>query len=209
MELKNKYSKPEENYKYHLKGDGVWMPEEFAFKCYNTLPRLRWAFDKIVDSKAKSLLDVGGKDMYLSLTMAKEGLKVVGIDPTREAVKEARTRKEKFEQATGVKLDAEFEDVMIEDYVTDQQFDIIALLDVLDRVIDPDIVMKKLKKLGKKVLISLPDYYQRFGFDDKKRNLDRVRIYKEDEIKKFLKKYGKIEDFIIADGEFLIEFTFN
>lgn len=201
MEIKKHELRDEDtNIEFHSKSDGVFMPKELALNAHRSLPRIHWALDMITKNSWETVLDVGCKDGYLALTAARMDKEAVGIDPAIDAIEEAKNRAKKIPDKK-----VSFDAVRIEDYITDKHFDAVVLLDVLDRILDPKAVMKKCKKLGDNLLIALPCYYGRLGFDDENRNTDRIRVYKEPELKDDIKKWGlAIKKEFIVDGEFLM-----
>lgn len=198
-ELRNK----RENFKHYRKSDGSFMPAELSIKSHEAIPRLAWVAHKVEENKWKSILDVGCKDGYLTLTLSAMGISATGIDIARDAIKEAQRR------ASKLRLQAQFQAIAIEDYITDDHYDALALLEVMDRVVDPKEVLSKCSRLADNILISTPNYYGRFGWNDKKRNTDRLRIYKEEELKELCKSYGNIEEFDILDSAFIVHISVN
>jgi len=187
---------------HYSKSDGVYMPEEHCWQCERTLPRLAWAVSVIVKKGYKSVIDFGSKDGYLPLTLSRIGVEAKGVDLAKDAIEMARERNTKFG------TQAQFQVVAIEDYLPEKKYDCAVLFEVIDRVISPKKVLDKCKESADSLLLSTPDYYGRFGWDDRIRNLERLRIYKEPELIKLLEKYGKIEEFTIADGAMFVHVNF-
>lgn len=197
MELKanNELRNREKYLEHYSVSDNSYMPEDHSIQAERTLPRLAWAIGTIMRQKFKSVIDMGTKDGYLVLSLSRQSIEAKGIDLSKDAIEIARERAKKFN------LNAQFQVVGIEDYVDDKVYDCSCLLEVLDRVISPDEVLKKCATLSKNLLVTVPDYYGRFGWDDD-RNKERLRIFKEPEFKKLLRKYGEIKEFNVIDGAY-------
>ena len=203
MELKNN---PElrdsvKYFEHYTESDKSYMPEEHSWQCEKTLPRLAWAVSVIGKEGFKSVIDFGCKDGFLPLSLPKYNVEAKGIDISRDAIELGRERAKKFG------LDVDFQIVTIEDYIDDKKWDCSCLLEVIDRVIDPKKVLNKCREVSDNLLLTTPDYYGRFGWDDN-RNVERLRIYKEPEIKDLLKEYGEIKEFQILDGAYFIYLKF-
>jgi SAM-dependent methyltransferase len=204
MELKNnpELRDRDKYFEHYTESDKSYMPEEHSWQCEKTLPRLAWAMSVIGKEGFKSVIDLGTKDGYLVLSLSKYNVEAKGIDISRDAIEVARERAKKFN------LNVDFQIVMIEDYFDEKKWDCSCLLEVIDRVIDPKVVLDKCREISDNLLLTTPDYYGRFGWDDS-RNAERLRIYKEPELLALLKEYGEIKEMQILDGAFFVYLKFN
>ena len=80
-----------------------------------------------------SLLDLACGDGLMTAMFADKFERVVGVDASGAHIAEARLRLPK----------AEFFECLIEDFETDEKFDAVFLLDILEHVIDPIAVLEK------------------------------------------------------------------
>ncbi|MAI58634.1 MAG: 3-demethylubiquinone-9 3-O-methyltransferase [Rhodobacteraceae bacterium] len=97
----------------------------------NLVPaRLSW-FDRFVDWKDKSVLDLGCAGGFMSEAMAGKGAIVSGMDPATEAIEAARTRANLMGQdikyTTGIGEELPYKD---------GEFDTVVCVDVLEHVSD-------------------------------------------------------------------------
>ncbi len=84
-------------------------------------------------AKGKSLLDLACGDGLMTEMFSHHFENIVGVDASSKHVGEARKRLP----------NAEFHESLIEDFNTEQKFDSVFLLDILEHVIDPVAVLKK------------------------------------------------------------------
>ncbi|HOO82289.1 MAG TPA: class I SAM-dependent methyltransferase [Alphaproteobacteria bacterium] len=84
-------------------------------------------------AKGKSLLDLACGDGLMTEMFSHHFDTIVGVDASSKHVAEARKRLP----------NAEFHEALIEDFETEQKFDSVFLLDILEHVIDPVAVLKK------------------------------------------------------------------
>lgn len=83
--------------------------------------------------RAGSLLDLACGDGMMTEMFSHHFDRVVGVDASSQHVAEARKRLP----------DGEFHECLIEDFKTDEKFDSIFLLDILEHLVDPVSVLKK------------------------------------------------------------------
>ena len=81
----------------------------------------------------RSLLDLACGDGLMTAMFSERFERVVGVDASSKHVTEARKR---LPSAT-------FHDSLIEDFETDEKFDTVLLLDILEHVVDPVAVLRK------------------------------------------------------------------
>ena len=107
-------------------------------------PRLKY-FDRIVkDWRGMSVLDLGCGGGFMAEPLARRGAKVVGIDPSAPAIGAAREHAE----ATGLHVDyrvASGEDLPF----SDGSFDGVVIVDVLEHVADPALVLDEARRVLK------------------------------------------------------------
>ena len=84
-------------------------------------------------AKGDSLLDLACGDGLMTAMFAERFKRVVGVDASGAHVAEAKRRLP----------DAQFFESLIEEFETDEKFDAVFLLDILEHVIDPVAVLKK------------------------------------------------------------------
>jgi 2-polyprenyl-3-methyl-5-hydroxy-6-metoxy-1,4-benzoquinol methylase len=84
-------------------------------------------------ARGRSLLDLACGDGLMTAMFSKRFERVVGVDASSKHVTEARKR---LPSAT-------FHDSLIEDFETDEKFDTVLLLDILEHVVDPVAVLRK------------------------------------------------------------------
>ncbi|MCD4823613.1 MAG: class I SAM-dependent methyltransferase [Phycisphaerae bacterium] len=88
-------------------------------------------------SRGDNLLDLACGDGLLTEMFSKHFSRVVGVDASREHLEIARKRIPT----------AEFHECLIEVFETDERFDTILLLDILEHVIDPILLLEKAANL--------------------------------------------------------------
>ena len=196
--MKNKLLNPKENKKYYSKSDGMFMTLEQALGCHKILDRCEWARRWTYEVSSRTHIDVGCKDGYLCLTLQQDGIDCIGIDPSEDAIEEAKTK------AIEARLDCKFMVGMAEEIPDGIRADTVTCMEVLEHVVDPDIVMKKLCKMGRYLLVSTPVADGQHGKEDVKDNEEHIRIYTELEFKRFCGDYGKIIECIIRDDQICI-----
>lgn len=198
-----KYLDEEENRKYYAKSDGNWIDINYATKAHLVLPRIKWARKLIHGFGSQYHLDIGTKDGYLPLTLTAEGINCIGVDPSTDAIEEAKLR------ASQLNLDVSFKVGYIEDLPIEYRFDTVSMLEVLEHVINPEDVVIRLAQLGTFILISTPDANGRHGLEDSKQNEEHVRLYTKEELEKLVAPLGEILDSQIIDDQLCICFKSN
>jgi 2-polyprenyl-3-methyl-5-hydroxy-6-metoxy-1,4-benzoquinol methylase len=153
---------PEQNYDEFYGGHKFEpFPENLALVADEVMPRVGWALDVAREIDAKNLLDLGCLDGFCALTLAaKLGIDTVGIDLSREGIRIAKERAEKYE------LPARFQTMEIEDYESPVQFDLISLFEVIEHFKEPAKVVEVCKRQlrhGGVLLVSTPDAEGDFG----------------------------------------------
>lgn len=191
------------NKEYYSKSDGNWIDPRYCTKAHLVLDRIAWARKWIHDLDAETHFDVGCKDGYLDLTLASEGIKCTAIDPSADAIDEAHLRNQER------KLDVYFEVAYIENCNGPNRYDTVSMLEVLEHVVNPDLVVEKLSMFGKYVLISTPDAEGQRGFEDAEQNEEHVRLYTKAELEQLCSKYGTILECVVRDGQLCIIFKSN
>ncbi len=84
-------------------------------------------------SRGTSLLDLACGDGMLTESFSRHFDRLVGVDASGKHLVEARKRIP----------NGEFHECLIEEFETDERFDTVMLLDILEHVIDPQLVLKK------------------------------------------------------------------
>ena len=200
METKNnKYLDPGKNREYYGKSDGHFMDIKNAFFAHRVLPRVAWVRDKVYEIGSEKHLDIGCKDGYMELTLQSEGIDCIGVDPSEDAIDEAKLR------AREADLDCEFVCSTIEDlndkWIQEHFSETVSMLEVIEHVVDVDVVMKKLCRMGLYIMISTPDANGRHGLKDSERNEEHLRMYMKEEFEELVKKYGTIKESVIIDDQ--------
>lgn len=190
-----------ENREYYSKSDGNYIDPRYATKAHLVLDRIAWAREWIHKVGSKYHFDVGCKDGYLGLTLASEGIKYVGIDPSKDAIDEAQLRANELDIEN-----ATFKVEYLEDVKTSFKFDSVSMLEVLEHVLDPDEAVRKLAQLGRFVLISTPDAEGRHGMEDSKQNEEHVRLYTAQELEALVSQYGEVMELVKRDDQLLVIF---
>ena len=154
MEDKNKNNvDPEEIEKFNLLAHKWWDPTS-EFKPLHEINPLRLNFIKSsVSLKGKKVLDVGCGGGILSESLASEGADVTGIDQGDKVIQIAKLHAKE----SGVKI--KYKHINIEDFYknTDERFDVITCLEMLEHVPDPNSIINtcsKLLKPGGKIFFS-------------------------------------------------------
>lgn len=198
MKTKNeKLLNKKANRDYYAVSDKQFMPLPQALFAHQVLDRVAWARKWVHELSARTLLDIGTKDGYLPLTLTAEGVECVGIDPSEDAIDEARLK------ARETKLDVKYI-VGFAEELPDIHADVVTALEVIEHVVDPDKFLKKLSEVGAYVLISTPDIKGRHGMKDSERNEEHLRIYSKEELEKLMSKYGEIVNSEIRDDQICI-----
>lgn len=172
------------------------IPEQLAFKVNEVIPRFGWAMDKIEESEAKSLLDIGCLDGSFALSAADQlGVSVTGIDLTKDGIDLAK------ERAAGRGIVADFYQGFAEDWLETfvkegRKFDAITFFEIIEHVADVPRLLKLIDQVlapGGIVLVSTPAFESPiFGKDDEQ-NKCHIRLYTtRDEDYDEMNKYGNL-----------------
>ena len=143
----------EEIEKFNLLAHKWWDPTS-EFKPLHEINPLRLNFIKSsVSLKGKKVLDVGCGGGILSESLASAGADVTGIDQGDKVIQIAKLHAKE----SGVKI--KYKHINIEDFYknTDERFDVITCLEMLEHVPDPNSIINtcsKLLKPGGKIFFS-------------------------------------------------------
>jgi 2-polyprenyl-6-hydroxyphenyl methylase / 3-demethylubiquinone-9 3-methyltransferase len=144
MENKNKNNVDiQEIEKFNLLAHKWWDPTS-EFKPLHEINPLRLNFIKSsVNIKGKKILDVGCGGGILSESLANEGADVTGIDQGDRVIKIAKLHAKE----SGIKV--KYKHINIEDFYknTDERFDVITCLEMLEHVPDPNSIINTCSKL--------------------------------------------------------------
>ena len=144
MENKNKNNVDiQEIEKFNLLAHKWWDPTS-EFKPLHEINPLRLNFIKSsVNIKGKKILDVGCGGGILSESFANEGADVTGIDQGDRVIKIAKLHAKE----SGIKV--KYKHINIEDFYknTDERFDVITCLEMLEHVPDPNSIINTCSKL--------------------------------------------------------------
>ena len=131
-----------------------WWDKEGEFKTLHQINPLRLQLiDKTVGLEGKDVLDVGCGGGILSESLASAGADVTGIDQGDKVIQIAKLHANE----SGVKV--KYKHINIEDFYknTDERFDVITCLEMLEHVPDPNSIINtcsKLLKPGGKIFFS-------------------------------------------------------
>lgn len=199
METKHKKLRNLKEYKkYYKESDQNFMTLEQSLFAHRHLDRVAWARKWIHELSCRNIIDCGAKDGYTCLTLASEGVECVGIDPSEDAIEEAKLK------AREAKLDITFLVGYAEKIPNSIKADAVIALELLEHVIDPDVLLKRLCEVGSYVLISTPDAKGNTGMKDAERNEEHLRIYTKEELEELISKYGKIIESVARDNQLCI-----
>ncbi|MDB2703603.1 bifunctional 2-polyprenyl-6-hydroxyphenol methylase/3-demethylubiquinol 3-O-methyltransferase UbiG [Methylophilaceae bacterium] len=144
MENKNKNNVDiQEIEKFNLLAHKWWDPTS-EFKPLHEINPLRLNYIKSsVNIKGKKILDVGCGGGILSESLANEGADVTGIDQGDRVIKIAKLHAKE----SGIKV--KYKHINIEDFYknTDERFDVITCLEMLEHVPDPNSIINTCSKL--------------------------------------------------------------
>ena len=171
-------------------------------------PRFGWIIPRIRVLKPKSVLDLGCADGGVCLTLAKDGIKCIGINLYGPSVELATRR------AEALKLPATFKKEDLFD--TTDKADVVVMMEVLEHLPDPQKGVDKAMSLlneGGTAFFSTPstehvgikqhkEEVGREGWDDGKPS-GHLRLFTEDEFKNLFRSY-KIKEFFVDDEKCMI-----
>ena len=199
MKTKNKkLLDPQKNKEYYSKSDGNFMPLERALYAHKYLDRVEWMRNWVHEIASRNHISVGCKDGYECITLTAEGVECIGIDPSEDAIDEAKLK------AREAGLDITFMVGFGEQMPDDIRADSVSCMEVLEHVVSPAKLMNKLSKVGRFVMISTPDAEGRHGIKDSERNQEHVRLYTKEELDDFMSGYGTIIESVKRDGQLCI-----
>ncbi len=104
-----------------------------VFSSYNTILGYYQAQACLEYARGESLLDMPCGDGALTAMLAPSFKRVVGVDASGSHLELARQNL----------ISAEFHEALIEDFETDERFDTITMLNILEHVVDPISVLKR------------------------------------------------------------------
>lgn len=189
------------NREYYRKSDSNFMPLEQSMNSHKVLDRLAWARDWVhALGGGKPHMSIGCKDGYFCLTLAAEGIECVGVDPSEDAIDEAKLK------ASEADLKVTYLVGFAEEIPEGIRAGTVDCLDVIEHVVDPDKLLQVLCRVGMWIMISTPDAGGRHGLEDAKRNPEHLRVYTQKELEKLISKYGVIRESVIRDDQLLILF---
>lgn len=156
------------------------IPEQLCTTVNEVIPRFGWAFDKVDNLQAKTVLDLGCLDGSFLLSIGKQlGCVVTGVDLTEDGISIAKERAAKF----GV--EADFHQGFVEDWLETfvkegRKFDVVTFFEIIEHVEDVQKCLTLIDKVlapGGSVLVSTPDFESPlFGADDEV-NKCHIRLY--------------------------------
>lgn len=188
------------NREYYSRSDGNFMPLDKALFAHRELDRVAWARKWVHETASRTHIDIGTKDGYICLTLASEGVECVGIDPSEDAIEEARLK------ASEAKLDdmCNFMLGFAEDIPEHIRADTVSCLEVLEHVVDPKKLLEVCTRIGTFVLISTPDAKGKHGMKDSERNEEHIRLYTKEELEQLVTPYGEILESTVRDSQICI-----
>lgn len=201
MKTKNTKLRNKKSYKdYYSKSDGNFMNNQQALYAHRQLDRVAWVREWLYKLCSRDHISIGCKDGYECLTFGSEGINCVGIDPSIDAIDEARLKA--FENNIDVTFLVGYGEQLPEGIHTDT----LSCLEVLEHVLSPRKLLEKLSKAADYVFISTPDINGKHGLKDSVRNEEHLRLYSKKELEKLLSEFGKIVESVIRDDQICILF---
>lgn len=195
METVNtKLKDPKANRDFYTNYDNKYISLDDCYRSHMTIPRLGWGRHWMLKLGCKSMLDLGGQEGFFGIRMAKDGLRVHVLDPMKSAIEHGKKITE------GENLNIEFSTGFFEDIEWKEEFDMVACMEVIEHVVDPDELMKGMCKVGKYLMITTPFAYGPFGLEDAKNNPGHIRLYTLKELKDLCSKYGDILEAKVEGG---------
>jgi len=204
MKTKNKRLLDKEaNRSYYSKSDSNYIDPNICTKAHLALDRVAWVREWVHRLRSKYHLDIGTKDGYTCLTLASEGVRCLGIDPSVDAIEEATLR------ARERTIDAVFQVNYLEDIEPTIKFNTASMMEVLEHVVDVDIALGKLCTLAEYILITTPDAGGRHGLLDSDQNEEHIRVFTQEELAETISKYGEIIELVKRDDQLYVIFKAN
>lgn len=194
-----KLLKKKENKDYYASSDGNFMPLDRALFAHKYLDRIAWVRDWVHELGSEVHMSIGCKDGYTDLTLASEGIECIGIDPSTDAIEEAKLKAQEAE-LTNVKFIVGFG----EDIPEEIEVDTVDICEVIEHVVDPKKLLEVASRTGKYVMITTPDAHGKHGLKDADRNPEHVRLYTQKELEKLVSKYGVIRESLVRDDAIYI-----
>lgn len=164
----------------------------------------------------KFVLEGGCYNGGISRHLSQQGCKVIGVELFEDVAKEAATFCEKV-----IVGNIEKEEILNQIFA---EYDVILLADIIEHLIDPEQILKKLKKMLKKngyIVVSIPNIaywevrknlllgkfdYTETGILDK----THLHFYTRESAYRFFKQCElEVEEFYTANGEIPFERLFN
>lgn len=142
--------------------------------------------DYLKDRGPLKILEVGCGSGALSFSLAEKGHAVLGIDLAPEYIELAERRAGRIKNG-----ECSFQVVSIEDFSSNDQFDVVISMDALEHIRDDEIAVKKLTSLvrpGGSLVLTVPAMPTLFGFHDEA--LGHYRRYSK----------GRLRDLICQSG---------
>lgn len=206
METKNKELKNKaKNREYYSKSDKNFMPLEHSTMAHKSIKRIAWLVGWIHKLDSRNHIAVGCKDGYECLTLQAMGVDCIGIDPSEDSIDEAR---EKARQL-GFDFLSMFKVGFAEDLPDGLQVETLSCLEVIEHVVDPEVLLKKLTSIGKYVFVSTPDALGKHGLEDADRNPEHIRSYTKEEFIALCSKYGQVLECVVEDDQICISIKSN
>lgn len=199
-------------YRKYYKENLVEHPvdEQSSVDCSRLAPRFAWLVSKLVNTKYKTVADLGCADGYTCLTLAKMGFECVGVNLYAPSVEIANQRAESFG------LNAKFIEEDLLEYKGEH--DVVVLFEVLEHLPDPEKAIEhaySLVKPGGSLYLSTPrdDHIgielhlaekERKGWDDGMPS-GHLRLWSEQEFKGMLENYEIVEFYVDSDRNMMAE----
>lgn len=196
--MKNKLKNKKDNELYYAFSDGNFMDTNKSLYAHKYLDRIAWVRKWVHSLGSHSHIDIATKDGYLPLLLQAEGIESIGIDPSEDAIDFAKVKAQQTNLDV-VYLKGYFDEVP--DYV---HADTASALEVIEHVLEPEELVKKLCTIGSYVFVSTPDKHGRHGEADQERNQEHLRLYTKESLEELMSKYGEIIESVIRDDQILV-----
>lgn len=150
--------KKKENHDYYMTSDHNFMPLDRALYAHKYLDRIAWVREWVHELGSESHMSIGCKDGYTDITLAAEGIECIGIDPSVDAIEEAKLK------AYEAELDnTKFIVGFGEDIPQGISVDTVDICEVIEHVVKPDKLLEVASRVGKYVMITTPDAHGKHG----------------------------------------------